>query len=120
MNYATPGATTLEWAEPENVGASPVEGYTVFVREQGTTPWEKLTGDLISEPKFDLSDLKKNKPYQARVTATNAKGESQPSEPSNVFELKPDAAVEEPDAEIEKPTMKRQPSQTDSAEVGKN
>lgn len=95
----------------------------MFVREQGTIPWEKLTPDLLSEPSFALSDLKQNTPYQARVTATSAKGESQPSEPSDVFQVKPatSSAVDEGKTEEDLPTpQQRKPSQTESAEAGKN
>jgi hypothetical protein len=125
VKHATPAQVALEWSEPENGGQVPVEGYTVFVREEGTKPWEKVTEDLISEPSFVLPELKKGKQYQARVTATNANGESQPSEPSDHFTqepAKPEQSAGEktkPDPGMEKPKFQRQPSETEISEPEK-
>lgn len=68
-----------------------------------------------------MPDLKKNKPYQARITATNTQGESLPSAPSEAFTVEPAKSSEaKPKLDDgEKPTIKRQPSETASVKSEK-
>ena len=65
---------TLMWNEPQNNGA-PITKYTVYQRNGGD--WIKIKEKTnLSDRKFVVQELEKDKVYEFAVTATNKHGES--------------------------------------------
>jgi Fibronectin type III domain len=95
---ATPLCSALEvdWNPPTSDGASPITGYTVFVRNNGTL----VATDVISDPNTftdSISGLTDGTTYSVSVAATNAIGTGPESDP---IEIAPDCPVTIPDAPV--------------------
>ncbi|KAF4518521.1 hypothetical protein B566_EDAN004265 [Ephemera danica] len=77
-----PDVITVRWKPPESDGGTPITGYLVERRDMGTTVWVRAHAALTREPEIALAGLEPGRRYQFRVSAENALGLSQPSEPS--------------------------------------
>lgn len=65
----------------------------MYLREKGTKTWRKVTKVAVKTTKHVLQDLKAKVEFEAQVTAVNNAGESEPSQPSDTFALKPEGTV---------------------------
>lgn len=79
---------TLEWEAPSATKEAPVDGFNVYLREKGTEEWRKVTKDLTKEKIFILGSLESGLEYEAKITAENEAGESEPSPASDAFRVK--------------------------------
>lgn len=84
---ASPTDATLTWEDSTSDGGSPISGYNVYIRENGTKPWKKVTKTVIKKKTHVLTELDVDKEYEAQVTAVNDIGESEPSQASKPFKL---------------------------------
>ena len=77
------GCFTLTWVPPTMYGASRITGYKVEVSEDGTDgSWTELEDDTESaDPAFTVTGLPGRTTRHYRVSAVNASGAGDPSEP---------------------------------------
>lgn len=68
----------LKWNKPEDDGGKPIQGYVVEKLDPLTNNWIPCGRADKDETEFDVTGLQQGKPYQFRVKAVNAEGESEP------------------------------------------
>ncbi|CAH1976532.1 unnamed protein product [Acanthoscelides obtectus] len=76
----TADLVTIRWSKPVNDGGSPIQGYLVEHRRQGSPHWVRASTLLVQLPELTVSGLEPGWRYQFRVRAENAVGISDPSE----------------------------------------
>ncbi|VEN54120.1 unnamed protein product [Callosobruchus maculatus] len=76
----TADLVTIRWSKPVNDGGSPIQGYLVEHRRQGSPHWVRASPLLVQLPELTVSGLEPGWRYQFRVRAENAVGLSDPSE----------------------------------------
>nr|CAI5864930.1 unnamed protein product [Callosobruchus analis] len=76
----TADLVTIRWSKPLNDGGSPIQGYLVEHRRQGSPHWVRASPLLVQLPELTVSGLEPGWRYQFRVRAENAVGLSDPSE----------------------------------------
>ncbi|XP_062853223.1 immunoglobulin-like and fibronectin type III domain-containing protein 1 [Trichomycterus rosablanca] len=74
----------LEWAPPEKDGGTKILGYQLEKCKKNTNQWVAL--NPINEPiealKYSVKDVSEGSEYEFRVSAINASGAGEPSDPS--------------------------------------
>uniref|UniRef100_A0A0N5AQN4 non-specific serine/threonine protein kinase n=1 Tax=Syphacia muris TaxID=451379 RepID=A0A0N5AQN4_9BILA len=78
----TDDAITLQWTRPISDGGSPIQGYVLEKKEEGTNDWVKCTYGTITDVQFKVTGLTPRKRYEFRVAAVNAAGQGEYSENS--------------------------------------
>lgn len=78
----------LEWTPPKNDGGSPITGYIIQKKEKGNPYWTNAAHVPANKTTATVPDLTEGQDYEFRVIATNAAGQSEPSEPSDVVTAK--------------------------------
>ncbi|GLH11531.1 Titin, partial [Gryllus bimaculatus] len=78
----------LEWIPPKNDGGSPVTGYIIQKKEKGSPYWVNAVHVPANQTNATVPDLTEGQEYEFRVIATNAAGQSEPSEPSDTVTAK--------------------------------
>lgn len=78
----------LEWAPPKNDGGSPVTGYIIQKKEKGSPYWINAVQVPARKTTATVPDLTEGQEYEFRVIATNAAGQSEPSDPSDLVTAK--------------------------------
>lgn len=76
---------SLSWKAPSSDGGTPLIGYYIERSTNQSDRWFRITRDTLTRPQLDQNDLIEGTVYQYRVVATNKKGDSKPSEPSEPF-----------------------------------
>lgn len=71
---ALPDVVTIRWTKPISDGGSPISGYLVEHRRQGSPHWVRATPLLIQNCEITISGLEPGWRYQFRVSAENAVG----------------------------------------------
>ncbi|XP_037382641.1 myomesin-2 [Talpa occidentalis] len=72
----------LLWKAPIYAGSSPVSGYFVDYKEEGSGEWLTATPAPTASRYLKVSDLRQGGTYVFRVRAVNASGEGRPSDTS--------------------------------------
>lgn len=73
----------IEWLKPDSDGGSEIKNYLVEKREKKSVRWTRVNKEyIIYDTRLKITGLLEGSDYQFRVTATNAAGNSQPSEAS--------------------------------------
>jgi titin len=88
-------ALEVDWNPPTDDGGSPVTGYTVFIRSNGTL----VATDVVSDPNTftdTISGLTNDTTYSATVAATNAIGTGPESDPVEIAPACPETVPAEP------------------------
>ena len=78
----------LEWTPPKNDGGSAVTGYIIQKKEKGSPYWTNAVHVPAKSNSATVPDLTEGQEYEFRVIATNAAGQSEPSEPSDLITAK--------------------------------
>ncbi|XP_067934437.1 twitchin-like [Watersipora subatra] len=80
----------IEWDAP-NDGGSPITGYIVerLDKSKPSANWQPVTRSPIKEKHFVDEKVKANMPYEYRVSAVNAGGESSPSPSTGLIKARP-------------------------------
>ncbi|XP_074781921.1 immunoglobulin-like and fibronectin type III domain-containing protein 1 [Athene noctua] len=73
---------TISWKVPRKTGSSQIVGYIVQKRKKGTMTWLPVNNVPIADKKLKMTGLKKGLQYEFRVSAVNAAGIGDASEPS--------------------------------------
>ncbi|NXF65569.1 IGFN1 protein, partial [Ciccaba nigrolineata] len=73
---------TISWKAPRKTGSSRIVGYIVQKRKKGTMTWLPVNNVPIADKKLKMTNLKKGLQYEFRVSAVNAAGIGDASEPS--------------------------------------
>lgn len=79
----------LKWPAPDSDGGSPITGYIVQKKEKGSPYWVNAVHVPPNQTNVTVPDLTEGQEYEFRVIATNAAGQSEPSEPSDLITAKP-------------------------------
>lgn len=77
----------LRWTPPANDGGSPITGYIIEKKEEGTNRWVKA-GEAGLDCKGTAGDLDEGQKYQFRVRAVNAAGPGEASDASKSITAK--------------------------------
>ncbi|XP_054576316.1 myomesin-2 [Eptesicus fuscus] len=72
----------LLWKAPVYAGSSPVSGYFVDYREEGSEEWTPVSEAPTAHRYLKVCDLHQGQSYVFRVRAANASGVGKPSDPS--------------------------------------
>lgn len=78
----------LSWEKPKTDGGGPITGYIVQRREKGSPYWVNAVHVPAKQTSATVPDLTEGQDYEFRIIATNAAGQSEPSEPSDVVTAK--------------------------------
>ena len=81
-------AVNLQWDRPYSDGGSKIQGYKVEYREASESNWITAHGAVIKSQTYTVTGLITGSTYEFQIKATNAAGDSRPSQPSGSFELK--------------------------------
>ncbi|CAM9831309.1 unnamed protein product [Bubo scandiacus] len=73
---------TISWKAPRKTGSSRIVGYIVQKRKKGTMTWLPVNNVPIADKKLKMTNLKKGLQYEFCVSAVNAAGVGDASEPS--------------------------------------
>lgn len=76
----------VRWSPPVHDGGSAVRVYHIEMSKEGTDQWEKA--ETSKQPIITLYHLDPNAAYRFRVKAENVFGLSDPSEPSDLVEIR--------------------------------
>ncbi|XP_075459817.1 myomesin-3 isoform X2 [Ascaphus truei] len=81
----------LHWESPLYTGSSPITGYFIEIREDGSEMWKKINEAPTSDTHLRVSGLETGRCYELRVLAVNSAGTGTPSLPCDpvVAETKP-------------------------------
>uniref|UniRef100_W5LBA6 Immunoglobulin like and fibronectin type III domain containing 1, tandem duplicate 4 n=1 Tax=Astyanax mexicanus TaxID=7994 RepID=W5LBA6_ASTMX len=76
----------LEWSPPEKDGGTKILGYQLEKRKKDTNQWVALNS--VNEPiealKYAVKEVSEGSEYEFRVSAINASGAGEPSQPSSM------------------------------------
>ncbi|KHN73749.1 Twitchin [Toxocara canis] len=88
----TDDTITLQWSRPSNDGGSPIHGYVLEKREEGTSEWSKCAFGTINDTRYKVTGLTPRKRYEFRVAAVNAAGQGDYSENSALITAQVEAS----------------------------
>ncbi|XP_061642104.1 myosin binding protein Hb [Phyllopteryx taeniolatus] len=71
-------SVTINWSQPEVVGLSGLDGYTIEVCKDGTEDWKAVNEDLQKSCRFIIKNQTTGDRLKIRVVAVNAGGRSLP------------------------------------------
>ncbi|XP_029287854.1 myosin binding protein Hb [Cottoperca gobio] len=71
-------SVTIIWSQPEVVGASGLDGYTIEVCKDGTEDWKAVNEDLQKSSRYVIKNQTTGDLLKIRVVAVNAGGRSPP------------------------------------------
>ncbi|CAH2099215.1 unnamed protein product [Euphydryas editha] len=79
----------IKWSSPISNGGSNILGYDVERRDKATGRWIKVNREPVRFNEYNDDRVQEGHQYEYRVSAVNAAGAGQPSDPSNVIIAKP-------------------------------
>lgn len=71
----TDDSITLQWTRPLTDGGSPIQGYVLEKKEEGTSNWVRCAYGTINDTRYKVTGLTPRKRYEFRVAAVNAAGQ---------------------------------------------
>lgn len=71
-------SVTIIWSQPEVVGPSGLDGYTIEVCKDGTEDWKAVNEDLQKASRYVIKNLTTGDRLRIRVVAVNVGGRSPP------------------------------------------
>ncbi|KAK5872087.1 hypothetical protein PBY51_012818 [Eleginops maclovinus] len=71
-------SVTIIWSQPEVIGNSGLDGYTIEVCKDGTEDWKAVNEDLQKSCRYVIKNLTTGDRLKIRVVAVNAGGRSPP------------------------------------------
>ncbi|XP_044029993.1 myosin-binding protein H-like isoform X14 [Siniperca chuatsi] len=71
-------SVTIIWSQPETVGPSGLDGYTIEVCKDGTEDWKAVNEDLQKSCRYVIKNQTTGDRLKIRVVAVNAGGRSPP------------------------------------------
>lgn len=69
-------SVTIIWSQPENIGPSGLDGYTIEVAKDGTDDWKAVNEDLQKSCRYVIKNQTTGDRLKIRVVAINAGGRS--------------------------------------------
>ncbi|XP_040060514.1 myosin binding protein Hb [Gasterosteus aculeatus] len=72
-------SVSIIWSQPEVVGASGLDGYTIEVCKDGTEDWKAANEELQKSCRYIIKNLTTGERLKIRVVAVNAGGRSPPA-----------------------------------------
>ncbi|XP_003453709.1 myosin binding protein Hb [Oreochromis niloticus] len=71
-------SVTIIWSQPENIGPSGLDGYTIEVCKDGTEDWKAVNEELQKASRFVIKNQTTGDRLKIRVVAVNEGGRSPP------------------------------------------
>ncbi|GAA6216804.1 myosin-binding protein H-like [Lates japonicus] len=71
-------SVTIIWSQPENIGITGLDGYTIEVCKDGTEDWKAVNEDLQKSCRYVIKNQTTGDRLKIRVVAVNAGGRSPP------------------------------------------
>ncbi|XP_070695961.1 myosin-binding protein H-like isoform X4 [Pempheris klunzingeri] len=71
-------SVSIIWSQPENIGPSGLDGYTIEVCKDGTEDWKAVNEDLQKSCRYVIKNQTTGDRLKIRVVAINAGGSSPP------------------------------------------
>lgn len=71
-------SVTIIWSQPENIGPSGLDGYTIQICKDGTEDWKAVNEDLQKSCRYVIKNQTTGDRLKIRVVAVNAGGLSPP------------------------------------------
>ncbi|XP_069389165.1 myosin binding protein Hb isoform X5 [Paralichthys olivaceus] len=71
-------SVTIIWSQPENIGLSGLDGYTIEICKEGTEDWKAVNEDLQKSCRYVIKNQTTGDRLKIRVVAVNAGGRSPP------------------------------------------
>ncbi|CAN9511916.1 unnamed protein product [Ophioblennius macclurei] len=71
-------SVTIIWSQPETVGPTGLDGYTIEICKEGTEEWKAVNEDLQKSCRYVIKNLTTGDRLKIRVVAVNAGGPSPP------------------------------------------
>ncbi|XP_070758544.1 myosin binding protein Hb [Enoplosus armatus] len=71
-------SVTIIWSQPETVGPSGLDGYTIEICKEGTEDWKAVNEDLQKSCRYVIKNQTTGDRLKIRVVAVNAGGRSPP------------------------------------------
>lgn len=71
-------SVTIIWSQPETIGITGLDGYTVEVAKEGTEEWKAVNEELQKSCRYIIKNLTTGDRLKIRVVAVNAGGPSPP------------------------------------------
>ncbi|CAH8497134.1 unnamed protein product [Schistosoma turkestanicum] len=109
----SPGTPTIEdvgknfidlaWSRPAKDGGARITGYLVEKRKKFATDWEPATpdGKPVTNNNAHIDGLDDNAEYEFRVSAVNAAGVGEPSQPTELTKICPKRDKPQPPSNVE-------------------
>lgn len=88
----TDDSITIQWTKPIKDGGSPIQGYVVEKREEGSPEWSKCAFGTINDTRYKVTGLTPRKRYEFRVAAVNAAGQGDYSDNSALITAQVEAS----------------------------
>ncbi|CAH8526186.1 unnamed protein product [Heterobilharzia americana] len=92
----------LTWSKPTKDGGARITGYLVEKRKKFTTDWEPATADgkPVTNNQAHIDGLDENNEYEFRVSAVNAAGVGEPSQPTELTKICPKRDKPQPPTDV--------------------
>ena len=81
----TRDSIVLTWDRPEDNGGSEIDSYILEKRDKQGIRWTKCNKKRLNDLRFRVTGLTEGHSYEFRVSAENAAGVGQPSQPSEFY-----------------------------------
>uniref|UniRef100_A0A3Q0KKY1 non-specific serine/threonine protein kinase n=1 Tax=Schistosoma mansoni TaxID=6183 RepID=A0A3Q0KKY1_SCHMA len=93
----------LSWSKPMKDGGARITGYLVEKRKKFATDWEPATpdGKPVMNNNAHIDGLDENAEYEFRVSAVNAAGTGEPSQPTELTKICPKRDKPQPPSNVE-------------------
>uniref|UniRef100_A0A669Q3Q5 Titin n=1 Tax=Phasianus colchicus TaxID=9054 RepID=A0A669Q3Q5_PHACC len=82
VSAITKDSMVVTWGRPEDNGGAEIEGYILEKRDKDGVRWTKCNKKRLTDLRFRVTGLTDGHFYEFRVSAENAAGVGEPSEPS--------------------------------------
>uniref|UniRef100_A0A8C9L4S7 Titin n=1 Tax=Serinus canaria TaxID=9135 RepID=A0A8C9L4S7_SERCA len=82
VSAITKDSMVVTWGRPEDNGGAEIEGYILEKRDKDGIRWTKCNKKRLTDLRFRVTGLTDGHFYEYRVSAENAAGVGEPSEPS--------------------------------------
>ena len=82
VSAITKDSMVVTWGRPEDNGGAEIEGYILEKRDKDGIRWTKCNKKRLTDLRFRVTGLTDGHFYEFRVSAENAAGVGEPSEPS--------------------------------------